>query len=188
MRLLPFNSNGFEGDFIEQLKPGRTPMYGRRIHKTESGRGVCARRREHGNSTLEMVLVLPVLLSMAFGLVEFGQYLYVKHCFESAARDAARVAVLSTATQSQMTSVLSSTLAQANVTYSSSWLTITDLGPSGSGTVSNIANVAAGDEMQFTLSTNYSAIPNVVRPLSSFTGIGVKSTTNVVGMCTMVKE
>jgi len=152
------------------------------------GRRLAARCRRSGNSTLEMCLVLPVLLAIGFGVVEFGQYLYVKHCFESAARDAARVAVLATSTQAQVTAVLTSTLAQANVTYSSSWLTITDLGPSGSGTVSNVASVAAGDEIQLTLSTNYSAIPNVVRPLSSFTGIGVKSTTNVVGMCTMVKE
>ena len=53
------------------------------------GRRPAARRRRGGNSTLEMCLVLPVLLSIAFGVVEFGQYLYVKHCFESAARDAA---------------------------------------------------------------------------------------------------
>jgi Flp pilus assembly protein TadG len=170
------------------MKLGRILMTGRRMQKFDSSGGVRARRRRRGNSVLEMSLLLPVLLSLAFGLVEFGQYLYIKHCFESAARDAARVAVLSSATQAQVTSVVSSTLLQANITYSSSWLTITDLGPSGSGTVSNIANVPAGDEMQFTLSTNYSAIPNVVRPLSSMTGIGVKSTTNVVGMCTMVKE
>jgi len=141
-----------------------------------------------GNGTLELCLVLPIILSIAFGVIEFGQYLYVKHCFEAAARDAARVAVGATATQAQVTTVLTSTLAQANITYNSAWLTITDLGPSGSGSVGDIANVAAGDQIKVSLSTTYSALPNVVRPLSSFTGIGVNSGASVTGVCTAVKE
>jgi Flp pilus assembly protein TadG len=145
-------------------------------------------RRRTGNSVLELSLVLPLLLSMAFGLVEFGQYMYIRHCFESAARDAMRIAILSTATQSQVTTTLTSTLSQANVTYNSAWLTITDLGPSGSGTISNVANVPAGDEMQLTLSTTYSGLPNAVRPLSAITGVGVSASKTVSGVCTMVKE
>jgi Flp pilus assembly protein TadG len=147
---------------------------------------VISRRR--GTAVVELALVMPIFLALAFGLVEFGQYMYIKHCFESAARDAARVASLATATQTQVTTTLTNTLAQANVTYSSSWLTITDLGPTGSGSISNVANVAMGDQMQFTLSANYSSIPAAVRPLYQLTGAGIASGKVVIGECTMVKE
>jgi Flp pilus assembly protein TadG len=147
-----------------------------------------ARRRRGGNSLVELALTFPILMFMAFGLVEFGQFLYLKHCFEAAARDAARVAVMSTATQAQVTSVLSTTLAQANVTYNASWLTITDLGPASTGSVANVANVPMGDEIQLTVSTNYSAIPNVVRPLYQLTGAGIGSGKTISGQCTMIKE
>jgi Flp pilus assembly protein TadG len=147
-----------------------------------------ARSRHRGNSVLELALLMPILMAMAFGLVEFGQFMFVRHAFESAARDAMRVAVMSTATQAQVTSTLTSSLAQANVTYNSSWLTITDLGPSSTGTVGNVASVPMGDTMKLTLSTTYSALPNAVRPLSSTTGVGVSAGATVSGICTMVKE
>jgi Flp pilus assembly protein TadG len=146
------------------------------------------RRRRSANGTIEIVLVLPVLLAFSFGLVEFGQYMFIKHCFESAARDATRVAIMPTATQSSVTSVLTTTLAQANVPYSSSWLTITDLGPSQTGNVSDVSTVPMGDELQLTLSATYSSIPNAVRPLYSSTGFGIGTAKTVVGECTMVKE
>ena len=61
-------------------------------------RGVQARggrfRRPAGGSLVEMALVMPLLIYMAFGLVEFGQFMYIKHAFEAAARDGMRVAVL----------------------------------------------------------------------------------------------
>jgi Flp pilus assembly protein TadG len=144
--------------------------------------------RRHGGALLELALTFPTVLAMAFGLVEFGQYMYIKHCFESAARDATRIAIMSTATQTQVTTTLTNTLSQANVTYNSAWLTITDLGPAGSGAVANVANVAMGDEIQLTLTATYSAIPNAVRPLYSFTGVGIGSNKTVTGECTMVKE
>lgn len=158
------------------------------VDHTSSKRRRVSRFSRRGNSTLELSLVLPILMSMAFGLVEFGQFFFIKHCFESAVRDAARVATLATATQAQVTSTLTTTLAQANVTYNSSWLTITDLGPTNSGTVTDVATVPPGDELQFTLSTNYSGLANVVRPLYSMTGVGVKPTVSVSGVCTIIKE
>jgi len=147
-----------------------------------------SRQFRRGGSTLELCLVLPVLLSVSFAVVEFGQFLYIRHCFQAAARDAARVAALSSATQAQLNAALTSTLSLANVNYSASWLTITDLGPSTNGTVASISSVASGDTFQISLSTTYGSISNAVRPLSSFTGVGVKTSATVKGMCTMVKE
>ena len=137
---------------------------------------------------MELALAFPLLLFMAFGLVEFGQYVYIKHCFESAARDAMRLSIMVNATQAKVNTTLSSTLAQANVTYNPSWLTITDLGPGYNGTVTDVSTVPAGDQIQLTLSANYSSIPNAVRPLYQFTGIGIGAGKSVVGICTMIKE
>lgn len=145
-------------------------------------------RRRRGTAVMELAIAFPILLAMAFGLCEFGQYMYIKHCFEAAARDGMRQAILATATQSQVTTTLTNTLAQANVTYNSSWCTITDSGPSFTGTVTNVATVAAGDELTLTLSATYSTIPAAVRPLYSMTGVGIGPTKTVVGECTMIKE
>jgi hypothetical protein len=147
-----------------------------------------ARHRTFGTVTLELVLAFPVLLFLVFGAVEFGQFVYIKHCFESAARDAARVAILPNSTQAQVASVLSTTLGQANVTFNSSWLTITDLGPGMVGPIGNVASVPMGDELQLTLSVTYSTLPSGVRPLSSMTGVGISATKVVAGECTMIKE
>ena len=150
---------------------------------------ICSmKRRRSAAAVMEMVLVMPVLLGLCFGLVEFGQYMYIKHAFEAAARDATRIAILSTATQTQVTSALSSTLSQANVNFNSSWLTITDLGPSETGTITDVSTVPMGDELQLVLSANYASIPNAVRPLYSLTGVGIGNGKLVVGECTMVKE
>src|SRR5208282_2208782 len=99
----------------------------------------------------EMAVAFQVLLFLSMGMIEFGQYFYIKHCFESAVRDGARYAILASATQSQTVSTISTTLAQANVTYNSSWLTITDL--TAGTTVSDVSTVPQGDQMQFVLST-----------------------------------
>jgi len=164
------------------------PNSGDMIRPISAGGRRTGRSRRRGGSMLELALALPMVLAMAFGIVEFGQYMYIRYAFVAAARDAARVAIMSGATQAQVTTTLTNTLAQANVTYNSSWLTITDLGPSSSGAVANVATVPLGDQMQFTLSANYSSIPNAVRPLYQFTGMGIGSNKSVSAICTMVKE
>lgn len=144
--------------------------------------------RRTANAIVELIIAFQLLLVLSFGMVEFGQYFYIKHCFESAARDAARVGILATSTQSEVNTTLANTLAQANVPYNSSWLTMTDLGPGIVGIVTDISTVPAGDQVQFDLTTTYDQIPNAVRPLYSLTGKGIGNGKPVSGRCTMVKE
>ena len=70
-----------------------------------------------GVDLLEMSNALSVLLFVTFGMVEFGQYYNVKHCFEAAVRDGSRVATLPSASQAQMVATITTTLQQANVTF-----------------------------------------------------------------------
>ena len=133
-----------------------------------------------------MAITFTVLLFLAFGMVEFGQYFYVKHCFEAAVRDGGRVAILPSASEAQMVSTVTTTLAQANVTFNASWLTVTDL--TTGTTVTDVSQVAVGDQMQLTLSANYAGISNVMRPLNAMTGKGITSGKVLTATCLMIKE
>ncbi len=147
---------------------------------------VRTRPRRRGAQIVEMIIAFPVLLYLSFGLVEFGQYFYIRHCFESATRDAARYAILGTATQAQTVSTITAALQQANVTFNSSWLTITDL--TAGTTVTDVSQVPAGDQIQLTLSTTYGNLPNAVRPLYAMTGQGIGPNKILAATCIMVKE
>ena len=144
------------------------------------------RRRYGGNSTIEMVFAFSLLMFIAMGMCEFGQYFYIKHAFEAAARDAARASILATATSSSPTTAATYTLSEANVTFNSSWLTITDT--TAGTTVSDVSTVPAGDILQVQLLATYDQIPNVMRPLDSMTGQGIKNGKPMLGQCTMVRE
>jgi hypothetical protein len=55
--------------------------------------GASVRRRRLGAEVLEAALVMPILLAMGFGTVEFGYYFYTEHNLEGAAREGARAAI-----------------------------------------------------------------------------------------------
>lgn len=57
---------------------------------TESREGVCGQR---GQAAVELALVLPVLLLVVFGIVEFGRGLSAYLTIQNAAREGARLAV-----------------------------------------------------------------------------------------------
>lgn len=52
------------------------------------------RRKQRAAAAVEMAVVTPVLLTMLFGIIEFGWMLTVKHSLVNAAREGARVGVL----------------------------------------------------------------------------------------------
>jgi Flp pilus assembly protein TadG len=60
-----------------------------------------------GNAILEAALVLPMLISLAFGTVEFSHFFYVKHCLQGAARQGVRAAIPANSTGNDITSAVS---------------------------------------------------------------------------------
>jgi Flp pilus assembly protein TadG len=152
------------------------------------GRRRCHRilRGRSGNGLLELALVMPLLLAMALGMVEFGQYFYIKHTFESAARDGCRVAISSAATQSQVVARVTAVLSGSNITYNSSWLAMTDT--TSNTTVTDVATVPAGHFLKIQISTVYDQLPTVVRPLYAMTHAGIGTGKTVKGTTIMVKE
>ncbi len=133
-----------------------------------------------------MAFALPVLLWLAMGMAEFGQYFYIKSTFQAAARDVARASILSTALTTDPATTATRTLGFANVTFNSSWMTIQDL--TAGTTVTDVTAVAPGHTLQVTLQVNYDQIPNVYRPLYQMTGQGIKNGKPMIGQCAMVRE
>src|SRR3954452_6578039 len=95
-----------------------------------------SRGRRPGNAVVEAALVLPVLLALAFGTVEFGHFFYCKHTLQGAARDGARVAILSSSTNTSVTTAVANTMTAAGFTSTQYSVTITN-----ATTAAAIANV-----------------------------------------------
>ncbi len=53
-------------------------------------------RCEHGQSLVELALILPVAVVLVLGAVEFGRFLMVQQVVVTAAREGARMAILPT--------------------------------------------------------------------------------------------
>jgi len=121
------------------------------------------------------------------GVIEFGQYFYIRSCFEAAARDACRAAILQTAQKTDPATKATATLAQANVTFNSSWMTIVDY-TNSNATVTDVTTVPYGHTLIVTIQAQYSSIPNAYRPLSAMIGIGVGASRICTGQCQMIRE
>ena len=66
--------------------------------------------KRSGLALVEMALVLPVLLLLVIGVVDYGMQFYVLHLMSDAARDAAREAAIRNGTVSQAQAVAASEL------------------------------------------------------------------------------
>ncbi|HZI89058.1 MAG TPA: TadE family protein [Candidatus Polarisedimenticolia bacterium] len=52
------------------------------------------RRRDSGEALIEIALVLPILLLISMGMLDFGRAFHAKNIVDAAAREACRVAVV----------------------------------------------------------------------------------------------
>jgi Flp pilus assembly protein TadG len=68
------------------------------------------RAHRRGAATVEMAIVAPVLMSMLFGIIEFGWVFSVKQSVTNAAREGCRVATMQGATDAQIKSAITSYL------------------------------------------------------------------------------
>ena len=146
------------------------------------------RRRRGGMAVLEMALVLPLMLYMGMGMVEYGQFFYVKNTFQQAARDACRESIRPDATRADPATAATRTLGAAGIAFQASWMTIVDL-TAGGTVVSDVSTVPAGDVLRVTLQTTYGSLPSAVRPLSSLSAsAGIPSSRAVAASSAGLKE
>ena len=71
------------------------------------------RRGPRGSSLIDTVLVLPILLGLTFGGVEFGYFFFAKHTLDGAAREGAREAISPSATNASVRARIASSLKAA---------------------------------------------------------------------------
>ena len=136
-------------------------------------------RRRRGNAVIEAALVLPILLALAFGTVEFGHFFYCKHTLQGAARDGARVAILSGSTNTSVTTAVANTMTAAGFTSPQYSVTITNATTAAS--ISNVGTVATGTPIKVNVSATWSTIG--IRPMNM-----ISASKQVTGFTIMVKE
>lgn len=136
-------------------------------------------RRRRGNAVVEAALVLPVLLSLAFGTVEFGHFFYCKHTLQGAARDGARVAILSSSTNTSVTTAVANTMTAAGFTSPQYSVTITNATTAAS--IANVGAAAAGTPIKVNVTATWGTIG--IRPMNM-----ISATKQVTGFTIMVKE
>jgi Flp pilus assembly protein TadG len=83
------------------------------------------RKLRRGNAVLEAALVIPILLYLAFGTVEFGYFFYVKNNLQGAAREGVRAAIPPGATNTDVTAAISSQMTAAGLQASGYTVTTT---------------------------------------------------------------
>jgi Flp pilus assembly protein TadG len=144
--------------------------------------------RRRGNAVMEAALVLPILLLLSFGTVEFGYFFYSKHTMQGAARDGARVAILPSSTNTAVTTAVAATMTAAG--FASNEYTTTITNATTAATISNVGTVATGTAIKVQITAAWGTIG--IRPVGTMGLFNVvwplKTNTSVVGFTIMVKE
>ncbi|MBN2410664.1 pilus assembly protein [candidate division KSB1 bacterium] len=76
-------------------------------------------KRKNGQSIVEFALILPVLILILMGIIEFGRLLETTNILTSAAREGARVAAVSAPDVSQVNNAANNILSANNISGAS---------------------------------------------------------------------
>jgi Flp pilus assembly protein TadG len=120
-----------------------------------------------------MALVTPLLLMLAFGVVEYGYFFYVQHTLQGAARSGARAAVIPGATAASVDAAIDNAMGAAGFGTSDYTKSYTSPG------------VSAGTQITVTVQGTWSAIG--IQALPDAMG-GIGDGKQVSGVVVMMKE
>lgn len=135
-----------------------------------------ARSHRRGGSLLELILVLPILLMLSFGVVDYGYYLYLKNTLQGAALDGARAAIPASATNANVTATISSVMTAAGLQSSGYTVTLTP---------SDVSTAAAGANVTVRISASWANVGT--HALGSAWG-GISNSKTITATAVMVKE
>lgn len=99
----------------------------RGLHIIRSRRAA-SRLNSRGTEVLELALIMPILLSLVFGTIEFGYFFYLQHNLQAAAREGARAGVPLGATTGDATAKATAFLQNANLNPTSYSISVTSSG------------------------------------------------------------
>ncbi len=136
-------------------------------------------RRRFGGAVLEMILILPVLLYLAFGTVEFGYYFYVQHTLEGAARDGVRASIPAGAVYADITAAVDAAMAASNLASSGYTIQVKD----GAAVILNLGSAVQGDTMTVTVTCTWGTAGAGYRPWGL-----IGTAKQVIGAAVMRKE
>jgi Flp pilus assembly protein TadG len=140
---------------------------------------ITKRLRFHGgNALLDMVFVLPVLLGVTFGAIEYGYALYIKHSLQAAAREGARAAIVAGATATTVQDAIDASM-QASGFVQAKYTRPPTIVPA------NWTSSTAGTTISVTVQTTWGTAGVSVLP--TWLG-GIPTTKNLAGGTTMRKE
>jgi Flp pilus assembly protein TadG len=113
-----------------------------------------------GTASVEFALVLPVLLALLFGIIEFGFLFKDQICVQQVAREGARAAAVGKVRTDVNNQIAASatTLTTANLTYEVAYRTYTNGAWSAYTTLGTLADGSANDApqgAQIRVSTHY---------------------------------
>jgi Flp pilus assembly protein TadG len=125
------------------------------------------RRRTRGAAMVEMAMVLPILLALTFGAIEYGWLFFKVAQINLAARQGVRTAVRPAADTTEVNTAIADVMNGAGMGSASYTVTVTDLG------------VAVGQPVTVQIDVDYSTV--------RLTGF-VPGPSQLHGLATMAKE
>ena len=121
-------------------------------------------------------MVLPILLMLSFGIVDYGYYFFLKSTIQGAAQAGARAAIVPGATSANVTSAVSAIMTPAGLGASSYSLTTTP---------TDMSTAVSGTNITVTVSSTWGTVGYHTLP----TAIGgIASTKQMSTTVTMRKE
>jgi Flp pilus assembly protein TadG len=134
------------------------------------GPGSSTRRR--GAVLLEAALVLPILLALTFGVIEFGHYFFIEHNLKGAAQAGARAGIPYGADNAAANAAIGRMMTAAGLQNSNYTVTITP---------ADVSTAPAGTDVSVTIQCSWGTVG--VRPLGL-----ISASKNVRGVAVMRKE
>lgn len=125
---------------------------------------------DSGEALIEIALVLPILLVLSMGMLDFGRAFHAKNILDAAAREGCRVAVVTAPDQAIVEQRVASVCSSGGITPTST--TVSPVGPNRMVTVTVTARFAFVTPGLFTL----------------FGSFADPSGINMIGRSTMRKE
>jgi len=125
---------------------------------------------------LEAALVMPVLTMLTFGACQYGYLIYLKSTLQSAAAAGARASVARTATNTNVTTLVTNMMTAAGISSSKYTLTLNP---------TDVSSLSAGTQITVTVSSSWGTLgPGL---LSAGYG-GVSASKQITGVAVVQKE
>jgi len=132
-----------------------------------------------GSATIELCLTLMILMNVTYGVIEFGQYFYVKNQCQGAAREGARASITSGAVMADINTAVLNVMTASGMANSGYSVVL----KINNAVATDLSSAKTGDTISVSVSCTWNNVAIKYRPYS-FIG----STKVLTGTAVMRKE